>query len=86
MKTNNNNKKKKKKKKNDTKFGQIQESANFTAFGQFFPHNTERSEHLLLMGNCQNTVYISTLKYTGIVHVIAISFFQLQCFFIFFFL
>ena len=61
-------------KTNKTKFGQIQESANFAAFGQLFPHNTERSEHLLLMGSCQNTVYISSLKYTGIVHVIAISF------------
>ena len=67
-----------KKKKKKTKFGQIQESANFTAFGQFFLHNTEWPGHLLLMGSFQNIVYISSLKYTGIVHVNAISSLILQ--------
>ena len=46
--------------------------------GKLFPHNTEWPGLLLLMGSCQNTVYISSLKYTEIVHVIAISSLILQ--------
>ena len=49
----------------------IQESANFTAFGQLFTHTTEWPGHLLLIGSCQNTVYISSLKCIGIVHLIS---------------
>ena len=64
--------------KKKTKFGQIQESANFSAFGQLFPHSIEWPGNLLLMDSCQNTVYISSLKYTGIVHVTAISSLILQ--------
>ena len=40
-------------------------------FTSFFSHNTEWPGHLLLMGSCQNTAYISSLKCIGIVHLIS---------------